>query len=54
VIELGLQRRHTLARLVKLFSRALELQLQARDPLLEFNGLRELELSCSRGYCRRA
>jgi hypothetical protein len=27
VIELGLQRGHTLARLVELFSRALELQL---------------------------
>lgn len=49
MIELGLQRGHTLARLVELFSRALELQLHARDPLLEFNGLRQPELTSGGG-----
>jgi hypothetical protein len=52
VIELGLQRGHALARLVELFAGALELQLQTRDPLLEFNGLFELELIGSRGWGR--
>ena len=44
VIDLRLERRHPLAGLLELLDGALELQLEARDPLLQFHRFRHVDL----------
>jgi hypothetical protein len=44
VIELGLERGHSLAGLLEVLDGALQLQLEPRDPLLQFHRLRHVDL----------
>src|SRR5262245_50380677 len=54
VIELRLQRRHSLAGSLELFDSALEGHLEARDSLLQFHRLRYVDLVCARARRRGA
>jgi hypothetical protein len=51
MIDLSLQGGHTVAGVVELFAGPLERHLKARDPLLEFHGLRELQVPRGGAYC---